>query len=44
MDKELGQSNPDRKRLEKRAREMEKAMKEWQKQYRKMGSDMDIQP
>jgi len=44
MDQELNQPNPDAKRLEKQAREMEKATKEWQKQYRNMGEDMAIEP
>jgi chromosome segregation ATPase len=44
MDQELNQANPDPKRLETQTREMERATREWQKQYRSMGSDMGISP
>ncbi len=44
LDDELAKPEPDRKRIREHATEMDKAMKEWQKQYRNMGSDMSIQP
>ncbi len=44
LDQEIGQPNPNGGRLEKRAREMEKATKEWQKQYRTMAEEMGIEP
>lgn len=42
MDQEMSQANPDAQRIATRAREMEKAMKEWQKQYRSLGSEISI--
>lgn len=44
MDEELKRPNPDRKRIAAQARKLEQAMNQCQEQYRKMGSDMDIQP
>lgn len=44
LDDELAKPEPDRKRMREHATEVEKAMKEWQKQYRNMGSDMGIEP
>jgi DNA repair exonuclease SbcCD ATPase subunit len=43
MDQELSQANPDTKRVARRAREVEKATNEWQKQYRNLGTDMGIE-
>jgi len=40
VDAELNQDNPDAKLIRQRARDMEKSMKEWQNQYRKMQSEM----
>jgi len=42
LDGELAKAEPDRKRIREHATELDKAMKEWQKQYRNMGSDMGI--
>jgi len=42
MDQEMTQANPDAKRIATQAREMEKAMKEWQKQYRGLGSEIGV--
>ena len=42
MDQEMSQANPDTQRMAAQAREMEKAMKEWQKQYCNLGSDIGI--
>lgn len=42
MDQELNQPTPDRQRLEKQSREMERAMKEWQKCYRQMGAELEM--
>ncbi len=36
----LNQDNPDASLVRQQARDMEQAMKEWQKQYRKMQSEM----
>jgi len=43
MDQEMTQANPDGKRVATQAREMEKAMNEWQKQYRNVASDLSIE-
>lgn len=43
LDRELAQREPDRKRLAEYSRELEKAMKEWQKRHREMGSDLGIE-
>jgi chromosome segregation ATPase len=43
LDEEIAKPEPDRKRIGAHVTEVEKAMKEWQKQYRNMGSDMGIQ-
>jgi chromosome segregation ATPase len=40
VDAALNQDNPDAKLVRQRARDMEQSMKEWQKQYRKMQSEM----
>ena len=42
MDQEMSQANPDAQHIATQAREMEKAMKEWQKQYRSLGSEIGI--
>ena len=42
MDQEMSQASPNRQRIATQAREMERAMKDWQKQYRGLGSDMGI--
>jgi len=42
MDQEMSQANPDAQRIATQAREMGKAMKDWQKQYRGMGSEIGI--
>jgi len=44
LDDELAKPSPDHQRIREHATEVEKAMKEWQKQNRNMGSDMGIQP
>ena len=41
-DREMSQANPDAHRIATGGREMEKAMKKWQKQYRGMGSESGI--
>jgi hypothetical protein len=43
MNEGFKQVNPDQQHIAKQARKIEKAMKEWQKQYHKMGSDMEIE-
>jgi chromosome segregation ATPase len=40
VDAQLNQDNPDGKLVRQHAREMEQSMKEWQKQYRKIQSEM----
>lgn len=40
MDGEFGKASPDRKRIQEHAREMERSMAAWQKEYRKMQEDM----
>jgi chromosome segregation ATPase len=40
VDAELNQGSPDAKLVRERAQDIEQSMKEWQKQYRKMQSDM----
>jgi TRAP-type C4-dicarboxylate transport system substrate-binding protein len=42
MDQEMSQANPNAQRVATQAREMEKAVKEWQKQYRSLGSEIGI--
>jgi hypothetical protein len=42
MVQEMSQASPDRQRIATQAREMERAIKDWQKQYRGLGSDMGI--
>lgn len=42
MDQEMSRANPDAQHIATQAREMEKAMKEWQKQYRSLGSEIGI--
>lgn len=42
MDDELAKAEPDRKRIREHATELDKAMKEWQKRYRNLGSEMGI--
>ena len=42
MDQEMSRANPNAQRVATQAREMEKAVKEWQKQYRSLGSDIGI--
>jgi len=42
MDAELNQEEPNGKLVRDRARDMEKAMKEWQKEYRKMQGDLGV--
>jgi uncharacterized protein (DUF3084 family) len=42
MDQEMSQANPDAQRIATQAREMEKVVKEWQKQYRSLGSEIGI--
>ena len=44
IDQELNQPNPDCKRIAQHARKMDRAVKEWQKQHRKMGLEMGINP
>jgi chromosome segregation ATPase len=44
LDEELAKPEPDRKRIREHATDVEKEMKEWQRKYRDMGSDMGIQP
>ncbi len=44
MDQELGQANPSGKHISQQAREIERAMNEWQKQYRNMSSEMGVKP
>jgi chromosome segregation ATPase len=39
LDAELAKPDPQRKRIEEHAREIEKAMKDWQQQYRRTQSD-----
>ncbi len=43
MDEGFKQANLDRKHIAKQAREIERGMKEWQKQYHKMDLDMEIE-
>jgi chromosome segregation ATPase len=44
MDQEFGQAQPNGKRISQQARETERAMNEWQKQYRNMSSEMGVKP
>jgi chromosome segregation ATPase len=44
MDQEISRPNLDRKHIAQQAGDMEKSMKEWQKQYQKVGSDLGVEP
>jgi chromosome segregation ATPase len=43
MDEELKQGEPEPKKLEKQAREVEKAVKDWQADTRRLASDLSIE-
>ena len=42
VDAELNQETPDGKLVRDQAREMEKSMKQWQEQYRKMQGELSV--
>ena len=42
MEKVLNQAMPDRNQIARNAQEIDQAMAKWQKEYRKMGSELDI--
>lgn len=44
MDQQLDQANPDRNRINERARELEEAVEAFQRQHREMGSQMGVEP
>jgi hypothetical protein len=44
MDRELDQAKTDRNRINERARELNEAVREFQKQHRAIGSQMDVEP
>jgi hypothetical protein len=43
MDRDLERDTPNAKGVADRAKEVEKAIKKWQKQHREIGSDMGIE-
>lgn len=44
MDREVDQAKTDRNRINERARELNEAVQEFQKQHRAIGSQMDVEP
>ncbi len=44
MDQEISRPNFDRKHIAQQVGDMDKSMKEWQKQYQKVGSDLGVEP